>query len=847
MQKRQLAGVPMLFGLILARSPQTYAQEGRAERVVSGVVQDQGTGEPLPGAIVNAKGAANSSMTARDGGRFSLSLPAGNTTLVVRKIGYRMLELPLPAGVTSVVARMIRDPLKLDDIVVTGHATGVARRNAANAVTVLGSEDLTRAPSSYLESALQGKIPGAQIYKSTGAPGGGTRVIIRGSGSINGDISPLYVIDGVIVSDAAFAPGLDRVTRSGGGGFAWPTLEDPVNRIADINPDQIEDIEILKGSSASALYGSKASGGVILITTKRGKVGSPKLTSRSSIGTSQLSYTNGLRRFESLALARRVYDPQNTLGDSAWAALFSPDRFIDHEQILYGEKPISYEQSLSLSGGSEATRYYLSGMARRDNGIVRNTFADKKGFRANFDHSFGSRLQLALGSDVTRSTGDRGLFGNENAPGGGSVAYAIPRIPSFHDLRLRGDNSYPENRFWTTNPYQTIDLFENREAVWRTVNSARFTLTPLSTGRHELRFIANGGIDLIHQRNNVYAPPEMDFERQDGLLGTAVLSEFRNLSQTLNLNALHLFTPRSGLSITSQVGTQYEAEDSQIERARGENLIGGIALPSAGTVRDFTTSMFVVRDFGLFAQSEALIGEHLLLTLGARADRSTNNGNAQKFYFFPKASASYALTSGDVPGFQELKFRIAYGETGNRPFSGDKFTTLGFGLIGGLTGLTISGGRGSPDIRPERQRELEGGLDAVLFDSRASIELTGYQRNISDLLLDRTVPPSLGFSVERVNGGELRLRGVEAVVNLFPLRSANLSWSSRLSIARNRSEVISLLEPLAPFGSRLIDGQVYVQVGHSLTEMIGADTVRAAGVCPDRIVDPATCVGAAVG
>ena len=426
----------VLIGLMVMTPLTASAQDART---VTGVVRDDETGEAIPGASISLKHAGKAPITARDSGRFSLIVPAGNATLVIRRIGYRLLEVPLPSGVTSVVARMQRDLLHLDNIVVTGHVTGVARRNAANAVTVLGSEDLTRAPASYLESALQGKIPGAQIYKSTGAPGGGTRVIIRGSGSINGDISPLYVIDGVIVSDAAFAPGLDRVTRAGGGGFSAFSQEDPVNRIADINPDEIEDIEVLKGSSASAIYGSKASGGVILITTKRGKVGSPRLTSRSSVGTSRLSYTNGLRRFESLALARRVYDPQNALGDSAWAALFSPDRYIDHEQLLYGEKPFSYEQSLSLSGGSEATRYYLSGMARRDNGIVRNTFADKKGFRVNLDQSFGSRLALALGSDVTRSTGDRGLFGNENAPGGGSVAFAIARIPSFYDLRRRAD------------------------------------------------------------------------------------------------------------------------------------------------------------------------------------------------------------------------------------------------------------------------------------------------------------------------------------------------------------------------------------------------------------------------
>jgi len=831
----------------------TFARTAAGQsRTVTGTVIDAETREPLAGALVLVKGSMIRT-AAGDSGRFVLLVPAADITLHVRRIGYLMQHVPVASARETVTVAMRKDALRLDQVVVTGHATGVSRRHAANAIEVVSSEELTRVPAPTIERALQGKIAGAQIYQNSGAPGGGSRVLIRGSSSINGSVSPLYVVDGMIVSDRAIAPGLNKVTRAGGGGaITSASQEDPVNRIADISPDDIESIEVLKGSSAAAIYGSKASAGVILITTKRGLTGRPRFTVRSSVGTSRLAYQRGIRQYRTLQDARAQYDAGNAWGDSVWAVIYDATRSFDHEELLYGQKPTNHESSVTVNGGSGATRFFISAQTKRDEGIIGNTFAHRTNARVNLDQDFGARTTLALGSTLVRGMSDRGLTGNENAPGGGSVGFALQRIPSFYDFRPLANGLYPQDasRFWTSNPYQTIALFQNEERVWRSINTARLTRQLILSDVHDLRFVAHGGIDFLQQQNYVYSPPELEFENDDLRIGAAVVSESRDVLNSLQLNAVYVAQPRAWASVTSQIGTQYESRAFESNRILGENLLGGVTRPSGASFRDFSSERQDTYDFGLFLQSEALFWDRLLLTAGLRADRSSNNGDPGKMYSFPKFAASYRLPMLLGGANDEMKVRLAYGETGNRPGFGAKSTTLQSSSIGGQTGLGLSPTRGSPDIRPERQRELEGGVDLALFSGRADFGVTAFERNVSDLLLNRTVPPSLGFSSQLINGGDLRVRGFEATVHAFPVKRNGpgaLGWNASFRFGLNRTRVMKLVEPLPPFGAQLGHGQVYVQVGHSLTKMIGSDTVSIAGTCPPRPVDPTGCAALAVG
>ena len=654
-----------------------------------------------------------------------------------------------------------------------------------------------------------------RISTSTGAPGGGNRVRIRGISSILGSAQPLYVIDGVITSDVGIGQGTNLVTRASGSAISAITQEAPVNRISDINPNDIESIDVLKGSAAAAIYGSKASGGVIIITTKRGAAGRPQFNLRTGLGTGRLAYRNGQRKFLTVEDATKAFGPLA-------ASFYDPNRELDYEDLAYGNEPLNREATLSVSGGSQDTRYFISGNARREEGIVKNTYSQKMGLRINVDQRLSERMELQVGTEVLRTLGDRGLFGNDNA--GNSIAYTLTKIPSFLDLRQKADGSWPVNPFYNSNPLHTIDLIKNEEGVWRNISTARLTWDLLATKKQELRFVGFGGTDVLNQANEVYSSPVLQYEPLDGLPGTSTVGAANNTQANVNLNLVHVWRPLTRWTATTQFGTQYERRKFNESRASAQNLLGGLEVVTSGTVRDVAESRVLTEDFGLFGQTELLYNDRLFLTLGARADRSSNNGDAGQFYLFPKASASYRLP-GLMPGLvDELKLRIAYGETGNQPLYGQRFTALASSNIGGLGAFRIGTGLGAADIRPERQREFEAGIDATIFGNRGTMDFTGFQRNISDLLITRTLPPTSGYSSEISNGAEMKVWGLEASVSVNPVQRAGLTWNTRLNWGMNRSEITSLPVPAFLLGTFQV-GAVRVEKGKSATQLIGNDTL----------------------
>lgn len=798
----------------LALSAGTVAAQG-GTRQITGTVVEEGSNAPIASAQIQVRGTTTGSLS-REDGTFTLRVPTGDATLVVRRLGYPPVTVTVPASESTVRIVMRKDALKLDQVVITGQATGISRRNLPNSVASVSAEEVSKVSAPAVDQALQGKVAGAQISTSTGAPGGGNRVRIRGITSILGSAQPLYVIDGVITSDVSIGQGTNLVTRAAGSAISAITQEAPVNRIADINPNDIESIDILKGSAAAAIYGSKAAGGVIIITTKRGAAGRPQFSLRTGIGTAELAYRNGQRKFQSLDDATKAFGPLA-------AQYYDANRFIDYEDLAYNAvQPQNREATLSVSGGSQDTRYFVSGNFRKEDGIVKRTYSQKSGIRLNLDQRLSDRMELQVGSEVLRTLGDRGLFGNDNA--GNSIAYTLTKIPSFLDLRRNADGSYPLNPFYNSNPLQTIDLIKNEEGVWRNISTARLSMDLMASNRHELRFIGYGGADILNQKNEVYSPPVLQYEPLDGLPGTATVGNAVNVQSNVNLNLVHVWRPVPRWSATTQLGTQYERRAFNESRGSGQNLLGGLEVVTAGTVRDLGESRLRTEDFGIFGQTEILWNERLFLTFGGRADRSSNNGDVAKFYFFPKASASYRLPEFAPGKLDGLKLRVAYGETGNQPLYGQKFTGLASSNIGGLGAFRIGTGLGSSSVRPERQRELEAGIDATLFRNRGTIELTGFQRNISDLLITRTLPPTSGYSSEVSNGAEMKVWGAEVAASLVPIQRGTLTWNTRVNWGMNRSEITRLPVPAFLLGSFQV-GAVRIEQGKSATQLIGNDTL----------------------
>jgi TonB-linked SusC/RagA family outer membrane protein len=779
------------------------------QETITGTVTDADNGQDLPGVNILVKGTTTGTSTDTNGS-FELTLESLQDTLVVSFVGYQRQEVPVN-GRSTVDIVMQTQTISGEELVVTGVATSTARKNLANAVESINAEALDIAPAQSIEQKLQGKIAGANIQQNSGAPGGGIQVNLRGVSSINADAQPLYVIDGIILSNESISGRIGGITANS----ADDTDEDnSVNRIADINPDDIKNIEVLKGASASAIYGSRASNGVIIITTKGGTEGETEINFSQKLGFYDLSNTIGSRTFETEEEAVSAFGPTA-------AEFFGAGQTFKNEEALADRNDVSLETTLSLSGGNESTQYFISGLIKDDKGIIENTGYQKQSFRANLTQEISSKIDLRFTSNLIHSRSGRGLTNNDNT-GGTSFYVAFSGTPNFIDLRKQG-TLFPVNPFVSSNPLQTAALLKNDEDVWRFISSAKLTYDVVNTPSSNLIFTGDLGVDRFQQLNNLLSPPELQYENNDGLPGTLLKTNSSNLNINSSLNLVHSFTPKSAdLQLTSSIGAQYQSRDLETARTTSQNLIAGQTQSDAATVIGVFDNRSKVVDLGLYVQEElSLLNERLFITLATRADRSSNAGNTEKFFLYPKASVSYRFEQL-VPGFvDELKLRTALGFSGNQPLYGQKFTPLsGNSTISGNAGLTVTGIAGDSDIEPERQREIEGGFDAQLFNDKANLNFTIYQQNITNLLLERQLTPSVGFQSRFFNGGELQVQGIEVGLQLTPVSNNSVNWNVNTTFYKNSSEIVGLPVPgfqAGGFGASL--GGFRVEEGKSATEI----------------------------
>ena len=360
---------------------------------------------------------------------------------------------------------------------------------------------------------------------------------MRGVSTINAGADPIFVIDGIVVSNEAIPNGADAVTQAQSGGN--PRNQDnPTSRIADINPDGHRAHRGVEGGSAAAIYGSKATNGVIIITTKHGQAGKPQFNLTQRFGTFSRANELGSRTFETVEEAVSAFGPNA-------AASFQPGVTYDIEDQLYGRNALSYETSASVSGGTEQTRYFVSGLIKNDEGIAINTDYQKQGVRANLDQVLSDWITLAVNTNILHSKSNRGLSNNDNS--GTSPYMVIPFTPNFIDLSATGSEitDFPLHPFERSNPLQTISFLKNEEDTWRALGTLTARLNLASGPRHNFQVIAIGGADYFNQENDFVSPPELEYEPNDGQPGTVVLSKSSNLNLNLALNGNYTFLPES--------------------------------------------------------------------------------------------------------------------------------------------------------------------------------------------------------------------------------------------------------------------------------------------------------------
>ncbi|MGZ3464461.1 MAG: SusC/RagA family TonB-linked outer membrane protein [Gemmatimonadaceae bacterium] len=823
--KRISSSVFSLLMLVLV-STSAFAQARR----VSGRVTVEGSGEGVASASVNVVGTSLGTYT-DDQGRFSLNVPDGPVTLRVRRIGYTQKALLVPAGATDANVSLSRDVLQLETQVVTGTATTVSSVNAANAVTVVTGEKLNKVPAQTIDYALQGKVPGAIITQNSGAPGGGVQIQLRGVSTINASFQPLYVIDGVIVDNSQIANGINAITQAAGGNFG-STQDQRVNRTADLNPNDIENIQVLKGPSASSIYGSRGTNGVIIITTKQGQAGQTTLDLTQRFGTAAISNKIAIRCFSSGAEVVAAQFDSTGFGAAT-------NKCHDYQQELYGQHPFNYQTIASLRGASSGgTNFYVSGLAQHDGGLSLNDNYNKQSIRANVGQKFGGRLNLRANSEIIHSLTERGISGNDNT---GINPYTnFSQTPSFLDLQRQPDGSFPKGLAVnnTSNPFQNAVLIKTPEDVFRMLGSASAVYDFISTDRQKLDFSLTGGVDSYSDHTKVISPATAYVEQVNANPGTIVLGDANILNATLGGVLRHQFSA-SAFTATTSAGFGQVRRNADVVENTGRGVFPGVTNVSTATQIFTTESQDIVKSSSLFGQEEFLtLSERLFLTAGVTAERTSNNGDPHKYYAYPKFSASYRLPFLP-PKTDELKLRLAYGRAGNQPLSG-KYTFLTNILLDGTTGYRASTAVGLPGIKPETTSEIEGGIDWTLISGRARLSATQFRKQTDDLILSASLAPSTGFTSQSINGGQLVTHGTELELAMTPISTARgFEWISNTTYSSNKGKVTQLPVPgfipaSGSFGSRF--GNAFIQQGQLITvvqAVNGCTALNAAGTsCP---------------
>ena len=834
--------------LLAVFSGSAFAQAQTRE--VTGRVTIAGTGQPLPNALVALAG-QTAGVRTNERGEYRIRIPDGDVTVFARAIGYKRTTQRIPSASSTADFALDKDVLELEGVIVTGQATTVERRNAATAVSVVSSEALARVPAPSLESALQGKVIGASINMNNGAPGGGGQIQIRGASSLIGRIEPLIIVDGVAISNATRSNQMAVITGSLNKGE-----ENGTNRLADINPNDIENVEVLKSAAASAIYGSQATNGVVIITTKRGREGSPRFNFTQRVGTSGLLRNKGSRHFQNLAqaLSEISTNPEGIAAATA-ACTATSCPYYDYIGELYGRKSPSYESVMSLSGGVGSTRYYASGSDKQEAGIALNTGARRQSLRANVDQNVGQRITISLGSNLLRSFSQRGISNNDNAFS--SPLYGFAYTPAIIDLRQKDAlGQYVLNPFagggtlYGSNPFQTFDLMQNNEDVYRLIFSGRANWAAYVGERSSLNFSLAGGADRYSNENYLRASQDIQFQRagtgQGGTFpGTIIQGNGTERLTNLNGSAVWAFTPGTWLSATTSAGVQLQ------DRAFNDyNLIGRGLGPqqfvAAGAQNiSITDRQEKSRTQAGYGQEELLLfGERLYLSGAIRGERASLNGDPRKTYYYPRASGSYRFVS-PVRFLDELKLRTSYGVSGNQPGYGDRFLALtSYGLIGGQNAYGLPATIGNPLIKPERLNEFELGLDGAFLGERMRLEATYYNRKLTDLLVRPQLAPSTGINATVVNGGAMTSKGYEFGLTLVPIQRNNLNWTSRTTWYQSRADITSFPPGVRPFttgtaagGFGNAYGRLRFAPGHTVTTIWGNKIVNGGTVGNQPLAD----------
>jgi TonB-linked SusC/RagA family outer membrane protein len=842
----------MLLGWLLLctlLSTPVVAQSGGAGQsyTLQGRVTDE-RGQGLPGTTVLLTGTTLGTATNSEGAYvLPVNVAPGSYTLTFSIIGYKTQSQSITLGNNSSVTAdvsLTEASQNLDDVVVIGSTISVNKRELGNAISTVQGGELEQAGTGGTLTALQGKLPGAQIVQNSGDPSGSMSVRLRGIKSIAGTSDPLYVIDGVIVSNAS--TNVSQLAVSSDVGGANPGQ----NRLADINPNDIASINVINGAAAAAQYGSRASNGVVLITTKRGKQGAPRVSVYSSFNINELRKSVPVNTygkqfgFEGLRLytigaptaAQLAANPGVTTtgitraGATAQLAtnLVDVTRYDYFKEIFrtgYGT-----DNGASISGGGERTQYLVSLGYLKNQGIIKGTDFTRYNVRARLDQ------RLTTWAKVTAGVAYNNSFANEKA--NGNVFYSpinsINITNNIYDINQRDANgdllAVEPTR---VNPLSTIEDMKFTQRINRTISDLQVNLTPLKG--FSLDYVI--GVDVYSQVGQNYIRP-YPYQATAGLplarypFGFAADANNNALQLNSDINAGYDRQLTENLKLTLLAGYSYQYQRGEVSRTQGQNLAPFITTV-AGAASDAVQTSYSLGQSdlsGVYAQGTLGYRNLAFLTGAIRRDRSSVFSPSETNQYYPKVSGS--LVASDL-GFWEnasnsLKLRVSYGDAGN--LTG----ITPYARFGNFSPLAFRGrSTFSPNpilpnlrVRPERMAELEGGADLGFLNDRIGLGVTVYRQQITDLVLRRTIAPSRGGTEIFENVGRMQNRGVEVQLSAVPLKTADFSVDFTAIFSRNRNKVVELVGSSAIAINNSAGAPVYLINGQPAGVFYGSGYAR---------------------
>jgi TonB-dependent SusC/RagA subfamily outer membrane receptor len=747
----------LLLALALM-SPLTLTSQ-QATGTVSGRVTDASIGRGLPDVQIMVTGSRIGAVTGANGEYTLVGVPVGARTLTVRRIGYQATVHPVTvtAGSTTTADVALNvSAVNLSEVVVTGTGTATEKRKVGTNIATVDSALIGRAQAVTVDQAMQGKIPGAQITQNSGSPGGGgISVRLRGVNSFISGSDPLYIVDGVIVDNES-GQLADLGTRA-----------NPQNRLADLNPSDIEHIEIIRGAAAAALYGSRANNGVVQIFTKRGTIGRPRFTSTTRWSTSEL----------------REQQPFNFYPFDVNGL---PVTRFNYQNDIFHRAP-SWEQNLTVEGGNDQTRYFISGNFANEDGIMRSTSSRRNGARVNLQQRLSPKLVANVTSNYITTNNAFQAFGEQNDYGIMGSLFFAPTNVDFRPVQ----GIYPLPPALGTNPLLAIDRIRNPQTIERFIGSTKFSWTPLTN----LLVDYTIGLDNVGFEQRQFVP-------RNAVLGTAPLVTGRSQSvfennRVINQDGITSYTWGSAGSLDMRTtgGFNYTSQHVRITQASANGLAPVGELVSAGSVFTATQSDVELRTLGFYGQQEVGWADKLFLTGAVRFDASSTFAPSERWQAFPKFSASYVAIDGRPGALNSLRVRSAIGWAGSQPGILNaysqfiSYTQLPFAGRPGFVNDVVFG---NPTLKNERAREWELGADVGFLNGRVSTEATYYNRVVSDLLFFRPLPTSTGFSRQFYPIGTMSNKGIELMVRTTNVDAPNLQWTSTMTYAHNKNLVDSL-------------------------------------------------------